>query len=226
MTQSDDPFFVSPSFPDVPRDCPLCPRLSAFRNEHRKVQSDWHNAPVPSFGDADGRLLIVGLAPGLQGANRTGRPFTGDYAGDLLYSTLDLFGFSTGQFQARPDDGLKLSNCLITNAVRCVPPENKPTPAEQNSCRSFLISEIAAMPRLKSILVLGRIAHDAALSTLGLRKAAYPFAHGAQHVFEHAGFERKLSITDSYHCSRYNLNTGRLTEAMFHVALERAISST
>ena len=208
------------------KDCRLCPRLAGFRDANRKQFRDWHNGAVPAFGPLTASLLVIGLAPGLRGANRTARPFTGDYAGQLLYPSLLKFGRAKGTYLAEPDDGLTLVDCRITNAVRCVPPENKPTPAEQNSCRSFLISEIAAMPRLKSILVLGRIAHDAALSTLGLRKAAYPFAHGAQHVFEHAGFERKLSITDSYHCSRYNLNTGRLTEAMFHVALERAISST
>ncbi|MFZ4788118.1 MAG: uracil-DNA glycosylase [Beijerinckiaceae bacterium] len=220
MTQSDDPFFVSPSFPDVPRDCPLCPRLSAFRNEHRKVQSDWHNAPVPSFGDADGRLLIVGLAPGLQGANRTGRPFTGDYAGDLLYSTLDLFGFSTGQFQARPDDGLKLSNCLITNAVRCVPPENKPTPEEIRLCRSYLEATINAMPHLRAIVALGRVSHDSVVRALGLPLKAAPFKHGAIHELSGSPGQ-PVTLFDSYHCSRYNTNTGVLTPEMFRQVFGR-----
>ncbi len=215
MTQSDDPFFVPEDFPDAPRDCPLCPRLSAFRNAHRMVQADWHNAPVPSFGDADGRLLIVGLAPGVQGANRTGRPFTGDYAGDLLYSTLDLFGFSTGQFQARPDDGLKLKNCLITNAVRCVPPENKPTPEEIRLCRSYLEATINAMPHLRAIVALGRISHDSVVRALGLPLKAAPFKHGASHgLTSPAG--QAVTLFDSYHCSRYNTNTGVLTTQMFH----------
>ena len=208
------------------KDCRLCPRLAAFRDANRKQFPDWHNGAVPAFGSLDASLLVVGLAPGLRGANRSGRPFTGDYAGQLLYPSLLKYGRAKGTYGAEADDGFELVDCRITNAVRCVPPENKPTPAEQNTCRPFLITEIAAMPRLKTILVLGRIAHDAALSTLGLRKAAYPFAHGAQHSFTLDGFGKKLSITDSYHCSRYNVNTGRLTEAMFHTALERALSAT
>lgn len=214
------------TFEGPPKGCPLCLRLVAFREANRKQFPDWHNGAVPAFGSLNASLLVIGLAPGLRGANRSGRPFTGDYAGQLLYPSLLKFGRAKGTYGAEADDGLELVDCRITNAVRCVPPENKPTPAEQNTCRPFLVREIAAMPRLKSILVLGRIAHDAALTTFGLRKAAYPFAHGAQHVFAWDGFEKKLSITDSYHCSRYNLNTGRLTEAMFHAALERAISST
>ncbi len=176
----------------------------------RAQEPTWHNAPVASFGPADARLLIVGLAPGLRGANRTGRPFTGDYAGDLLYATLLKFGFATGSYRADPKDGLRLVDCMVTNAVRCVPPENKPTPAEINTCRPFLVSRMAALPRLVAILALGRIAHDSTLTTLGARKSLYPFAHGARHqVSEH------VTMFDSFHCSRYNTNTGKLTTPMF-----------
>lgn len=170
----------------------------------------YFNAPVPSFGDLDARLLVVGLAPGLHGANQTGRPFTGDYAGDLLYETLLAFAFADGRYGRRPDDGLTPRNCRITNAVRCVPPENKPTPAEIGVCNGFLASEIAAMPRLRVIVALGRVAHDAVLMALGLRRATRPFAHAAEHRLSD-----NLTLFDSYHCSRYNTNTGRLTEAMF-----------
>jgi uracil-DNA glycosylase family 4 len=195
---------------DPTRDCPSCFRLVEFRYASRGKFPDWHNAPVPSFGALDARLLIVGLAPGLKGANRTGRPFTGDYAGDLLYETLIEFGFARGVYQADPDDGLTLSDCMITNAVRCVPPENKPTPAEIGKCRPYLASTIAGMPRLRAILVLGRIAHDSTLRTLDRRLAAHPFAHGARHEVG-----PKLALFDSFHCSRYNTNTGRLTPEMF-----------
>jgi uracil-DNA glycosylase family 4 len=164
---------------------------------------------VPPFGAADARLLIVGLAPGLKGANQTGRPFTGDYAGDLLYQTLGRFGFAKGSYGKTRNDGLQLIDCRITNAVRCVPPENKPTGAEAKACRPFLVEEIAAMKRLRIILCLGGLSHNAVLTTLGVRKALYPFGHGALH--EIGG----LTIADSYHCSRYNTNTGRLTEEMF-----------
>jgi uracil-DNA glycosylase len=191
------------------RNCPLCPRLVEFREETRALHADWFNAPVPPFGDAGGRLLIVGLAPGLQGANRTGRPFTGDYAGDLLYATLLEFGFAEGRYEARPDDGLTLRDCLIGNAVHCVPPQNKPLPAEINACRRFLAATIESMPRLEAIVVLGRIAHDSVLKTLKLRGVAAPFAHGAVHQ---AG---RYRLYDSYHCSRYNTNTGVLTPQMF-----------
>lgn len=190
--------------------CPICPRLVAFREASRSSWPEWHNGPVPSFGDPTAQLLIVGLAPGLKGANRTGRPFTGDYAGDLLYSTLIEFGFAKGQFAARPDDGLELVNCLITNAVRCVPPENKPTPAEIAACRPFLTNTIASMPALRSIMALGKISHDSVLRTLGVPLSAYKFAHGAQHTIN------GLIVYDSYHCSRYNTNTGVLTAEMFH----------
>jgi uracil-DNA glycosylase len=191
------------------RNCPLCPRLADFRAQARARQPDWFNSPVSSFGDVDARLLIVGLAPGLQGANRTGRPFTGDFAGDLLYATLLDYGFAEGVYQARPDDGLKLVDCRISNAVRCVPPQNKPLPLEINTCRQFLAATIATMPKLRAIVVLGRIAHESTVKALGLRNAAAPFAHGAVH---NAGAVR---LYDSYHCSRYNTNTGVLTPKMF-----------
>ncbi len=195
--------------PEPPRDCPRCPRLAAYRAANAASHPDWFNGAVPSFGDPEGRLLILGLAPGVGGANRTGRPFTGDYAGDLLYATLARFGFANGRFAARTDDGLELEDCLVSNAVRCVPPQNKPTPAEIATCRPFLAARLAALPRLRAILCLGRIAHETLLRTLGLRLADHPFAHGARHDI--AG----LAFFDSYHCSRYNTNTGRLTTAMF-----------
>ncbi|WP_027583155.1 uracil-DNA glycosylase [Bradyrhizobium sp. Ai1a-2] len=191
------------------RNCPLCPRLAEFRAEARAKQPGWFNSPVASFGDAEARLLIVGLAPGLQGANRTGRPFTGDYAGDLLYTTLLEFGFAEGVYEARPDDGLRLVDCRISNAVRCVPPQNKPLPIEINTCRKFLAATIATMPRLRAIVLLGRIAHESTVKALSLRGAAAPFAHGAVHK---AG---NFRLYDSYHCSRYNTNTGVLTPKMF-----------
>jgi uracil-DNA glycosylase family 4 len=192
------------------RDCPLCPRLVAFREEWRAREPGWHNAPVPTLGDVNGRLLVVGLAPGLRGANRTGRPFTGDYAGDLLYRTMIAFGFATGPYEARPDDGLKLIDARIVNAVRCVPPENKPTPLEINTCRTFLVAAMAAMPRLAAVLALGRIAHDSTVRALGLKLRDAPFGHGSVHDIRPG-----LTLHDSYHCSRYNTNTGVLTEEMF-----------
>jgi uracil-DNA glycosylase family 4 len=191
------------------RNCQLCPRLASFRAAARTREPGWFNSPVSSFGDRHGRLLIIGLAPGLQGANRTGRPFTGDYAGDLLYATLIEYGFAKGVYQARPDDGLTLVDCLISNAVRCVPPQNKPLPAEINNCRVFLSATIEAMPGLRSIVTLGRVAHESTVKALGLRGSAAPFAHGAIHQ---AG---RLKLYDSYHCSRYNTNTGVLTAKMF-----------
>jgi uracil-DNA glycosylase family 4 len=191
-------------------DCALCPRLVDFRVAQRAAHPDWHNAPVPSFGDIAARLLIVGLAPGLKGANRTGRPFTGDYAGDLLYATLKSFGFARGDYAQHKDDGLTLIDCRISNGVRCVPPENKPLPEEVATCRRFLTTEIAAMPKLRAILALGQIAHGAVLTALGQRKSAFRFGHGAVHALP----DGKLLI-DSYHCSRYNTNTGKLTTAMF-----------
>ena len=191
-------------------DCPLCPRLVAFRAASREAEPSWFNAPVPGFGAADARLTIIGLAPGLRGANRTGRPFTGDYAGDLLYGTLLKFGFARGVYQARPDDGLTLIDCRITNAVRCVPPENKPIPAEIKTCRRFLSSVLESLPQNAVLLALGRIAHDSTLAAFGARAAAFPFAHGRAHVVKPG-----VTLYDSYHCSRYNTNTGRLTSQMF-----------
>jgi uracil-DNA glycosylase family 4 len=191
------------------RNCPLCPRLADFRQAVRVREPGWFNSPVPPFGDANGRLLIVGLAPGLQGANRTGRPFTGDYAGDLLYATLLEYGFAKGVYRARPDDGLTLVDCRIGNAVHCVPPQNKPLPAEINTCRQFLIATMATMPRLRAIVALGRIAHESTVKALGVRAAAAPFSHGAVHQ---AG---AVKLYDSYHCSRYNTNTRVLTPDMF-----------
>lgn|SRR5690606_22606 len=196
-------------------DCPLCPRLVDFRLANRVAEPGWHNAPVRSFGDPDARLLIVGLAPGLRGANRTGRPFTGDYAGELLYQTLIEFGFATGTYLADPADGLVLNDCMVTNAVRCVPPQNKPTPGEVTTCRRFLIGRIAALDRLEAVLALGRIAHESTLVALGARRAAFPFAHGAKHAVR-----PNLTLFDSYHCSRYNTSTGKLTPQMFKAVLQ------
>jgi len=195
---------------EPPHDCTACARLSAFRATNAQAHPDWFNGPVPSFGSGDAAVLIVGLAPGLQGANKTGRPFTGDYAGDLLYTTLEKFGFSVGRFGGHADDGLELRNCMITNAVRCVPPQNKPTAEETRLCGRFLAARIAELPRLVAILALGRIAHDSTLSALGHRKSAFKFAHGATHMLN-----GRLTLFDSYHCSRYNTNTGRLTLEMF-----------
>ena len=197
-------------------ECDLCPRLVEFRHKNRDKFPDFHNAPVDSFGSINSELLIVGLAPGLKGANRTSRPFTGDYAGDLLYPTISTFGFARGAYGAKPDDGLKLKNCRITNAVRCVPPENKPVGIEMNACRPFLKAEIAAMNNLKLILALGSIAHNSVLRTLGHKQSAYKFGHAAEHVFPEG-----LLMIDSYHCSRYNTNTGRLTTEMFHTVFKK-----
>jgi uracil-DNA glycosylase len=191
------------------RDCPVCDRLVAFRQQWRGKEPGWHNAPVPSFGDVNARLLIVGLAPGLQGANRTGRPFTGDYAGDLLYETLLKFRFARGCYDERPDDGLTLVDCRITNAVRCVPPQNKPTGPEIVACRDYLARCIAGMPKLAAILCLGRISHESTVRALDRRPAHVPFRHGAEHALG------PITLFDSYHCSRYNTNTGVLTTAMF-----------
>ena len=191
------------------RDCALCPRLAAFRADWRRQEPDWFNAPVESFGPSSARLLIVGLAPGLQGANRTGRPFTGDHAGVLLYETLARFGFAKGTYAARIDDGLELVDARITNAVRCVPPENKPIGTEITTCRGFLKATLAEMPKLAAIVALGRIAHDTTALALAARKSQVPFAHGASHTVG------RLRLFDSYHCSRYNTNTGVLTTEMF-----------
>ncbi|MEE2525061.1 uracil-DNA glycosylase [Hyphobacterium sp. HN65] len=203
----------NPVIAEPPLDCPLCPRLVDFRRANEKLYPDFHNAPVASFGDEKARFLIVGLAPGLKGANQTGRPFTGDYAGDLLYATLEKFGFTRGQYAGHAADGMTLSDAMITNAVRCVPPENKPTGAEANACRPFLAERFRQLPSMRAILCLGKIAHDNTLRAMGERVAAYKFAHQAQHAIHFEG--RDLRIFDSYHCSRYNTNTGRLTETMF-----------
>ncbi len=201
---------------EPPADCALCPRLVEFRRVNRASHSDYFNAPVPTFGSADARLLIVGLAPGLHGANRTGRPFTGDYAGELLYPTLIRHELARGDYAARADDGLVLVDCAITNAVRCVPPGNKPLPFEIKTCRRFLAAQLAAMPNLAAVLALGRIAHESVLRALGAPLRAHPFSHGGQYRLE------RIVLVASYHCSRYNTNTGVLTEAMFDRAVGAA----
>jgi uracil-DNA glycosylase family 4 len=194
---------------EPPRDCPLCPRLVDYRRENQAHDPSWWNGPAPSFGDPDARLLVLGLAPGRKGANRTGRPFTGDFAGVLLYETLIKFGFAEGRYDARPDDGLRLVDCMVSNAVRCAPPGNKPTPEEENTCRQFLAARIRALPKLKAIVCLGDVSRKNALRALALPASAAPAGHGQQ--FQ-AGQYRLFS---SYHCSRLNTNTGRLTTAMF-----------
>ena len=204
---------MSPDFICPDQACRQCARLVSFLEKNRKLYPDFFNAPVPSLGDLDAELLIVGLAPGLKGANRTGRPFTGDFAGDLLYGHLHDFGFSSGTYQARPDDGVRLINARLTNAVRCVPPENKPTGEEVRLCGQFLAQEIKAMPNLKVILVLGGLAHNAVLSVLGQKKTAFKFAHNALHTLNWNG--RTIRLLDTYHTSRYNVNTGKLTPEMF-----------
>jgi uracil-DNA glycosylase family 4 len=204
----------SPAGIPVPsRDCPLCPRLKDFRDANRRTLPDYFNAPVPCFGPHDAKLLIVGLAPGLHGANKTGRPFTGDWAGDLLFETLLKLGLATGTYEERPDDTLQLVNCRIVNSVRCVPPQNKPLPIEITTCNQFLKPEILASPA-KAMLALGAIAHDAALKALGEKRSSFKFAHGASHALQCG-----LTLVDSYHCSRYNTNTGVLTPAMFENAI-------
>lgn len=215
---SKNPVYIMPQFaipPEAPQNCPLCPRLMAFRNSNRISNPDWFNNPVPSFGPTSARLIIVGLAPGLKGANRTGRPFTGDYAGELLYATLLKSGFAQGCYGASVDDTLKLKNCIISNAVRCVPPENKPTPKEIKTCRPFLRERLENLKKLKAILALGRIAHEQTLAALNLKLVHFKFAHGARHALT-----EDLTLFDSYHCSRYNTNTGRLTPLMFEKILE------
>jgi len=191
-------------------DCDLCPRLAAFREDNRQANPSWFNGPVPAFGALDAPLLIVGLAPGLKGANLTGRPFTGDYAGDLLYATLRKYGFAEGRYDKRRDDGLRLIDCRITNGVRCVPPQNKPVGQEINTCRPFLTDEINLMPNLRVILSLGLVSHNTVLGALGEKRSAWKFTHGARHALSNG-----VTLANSYHCSRYNTNTGRLTEAMF-----------
>jgi uracil-DNA glycosylase family 4 len=212
---------VPPSpLPDVepPRDCPLCPRLAAFREELRAEHPAWWNAPVPHFGDPAAWVGIVGLAPGKWGANRTGRPFTGDYAGVLLYETLLKFGFAEGSYEERPDDGLRLNELIILNSVKCLPPQNKPTPAEIATCRPFYQAALAAVPTIRVLIALGQIAHGSAVRTAGGRMADYKFGHLAEHRLPDGRV-----LIDSYHCSRYNQNTGRLTREMFEAVFARAL---
>lgn len=208
MTSDTGEILRMPASP-VP-DCPFCPRLVEYRGRNRAKEPDWHNAPVPSFGALEARLLVVGLAPGVRGANRTGRPFTGDYAGVLLYATLLKFGFAKGHYAQSPDDGLELADTRITNAVRCVPPENLPTPLENKTCNIFLQNEIAAMPNLRVILTLGTVAHQMSLRALGIKLSAHKFVHGDLHDARPG-----ILIANSYHVSRYNTSTKRLTVAMF-----------
>ncbi|KQS56180.1 DNA polymerase [Brevundimonas sp. Leaf363] len=202
--------------PEPPHDCPLCPRLVAYRAENQRQNPDWFNGPAPSFGDPDARLLVAGLAPGRTGANRTGRPFTGDGAGWMLYETLLKTGFARGTYDARPDDGLELVDCMITNAVRCAPPGNKPLPVEETTCRPFLIDRLAALPRLKVIVTLGDVSRRNVLKALGLKGSAAPAGHGVE--FDTG----RYIILNSYHCSRLNTNTGRLTAPMFEAVFQRA----
>lgn len=202
--------------PEPPRDCPLCPRLVAYRAENARQHPDWWNGPAPSFGDPNARLLVAGLAPGRTGANRTGRPFTGDGAGIILYETLLKTGFATGRYEARPDDGLTLVDCMITNAVRCAPPGNKPLPSEEKSCRPFLIDRLAALPRLKVIVTLGDVSRKSVLKALGAPASAMAAGHGVQTKVG------RYTLINSYHCSRLNTNTGRLTPAMFEDIFQRA----
>jgi uracil-DNA glycosylase family 4 len=206
--------------PEPPKDCPLCPRLVAFRNDNKAAHPDWFNGAVPSFGRDDARLLIVGLAPGLKGANRTGRPFLGDYAGELLYRTLLKVGLARGRHDPLAPEALELVDCMISNAVRCVPPANKPVPKEVATCRRFLIGRIQALPNLRSLLALGRIAHDSIIDALKLKRSNFVFAHGARHELPSG-----LLLFDSYHCSRQNTSTGRLTAEMFEAVLVEAAAS-
>ena len=202
---------------EPPHDCPRCPRLVALREELRAEYPDWWNAPVNAFGDRNGWLSIIGLAPGKHGANRTGRPFTGDYAGDLLFATLDKCGLSRGTYDTRVDDGLELDGAIIINAVKCLPPQNKPTPEEIRTCRPFLEGQQAVLPNVRVFMALGKIAHDSALKLFGVRQADAKFGHGAEHRLPDGRW-----LIDSYHCSRYNTNTGRLTPEMFEAVFARA----
>ena len=196
------------------RDCPLCPRLVDYRSANRAANPGWHNAPVPSWGPVDAPLLVLGLAPGVRGANRTGRPFTGDYAGKLLYGTLLKFGQARGEFLEDPNDGLELTGCRIANAVRCVPPENRPTPAEIRTCNGYVKAELAGMPKLRAVLALGVVAHNALLRAKGIPASRFAFVHGAIHRLPDG-----LLLADSYHVSRYNTSTRRLTPEMFEAAV-------
>ena len=202
--------------PEPPRDCPRCPRLVAYRHENARHNPDWFNGPAPSFGDPNARLLVAGLAPGRMGANRTGRPFTGDHAGWLLYETLKKTGFARGDYEARPADTLQLIDCMVTNAVRCAPPGNKPLPIEETTCRPFLIDRLAALPRLKVIVTLGDVSRRNILKAFGRPGTAMPAGHGAE------GEAGGYLILNSYHCSRLNTNTGRLTPEMFEAVFRRA----
>ena len=204
---------------EAPRDCPLCPRLVAFREALKGEYPDWWNAPVPNFGDPDAWLAICGLAPGKHGANRTGRPFTGDHAGVLLYRTLFKFGLAGGEYRASRDDGLRLKGAIILNTVKCLPPQNKSLPSEEANCRQYLTASIDALPRLHTFIALGRVAHDNLCRTFKVPLAQAKFAHGAMH--EMPGGKR---LIDSYHCSRYNQNTGRLTAVMFEQIFEQALA--
>jgi uracil-DNA glycosylase family 4 len=206
--------------PEPPKDCPLCLRLVSFRNDNRTTHPDWFNGAVPSFGPDSAQLLIVGLAPGLKGANRTGRPFLGDYAGELLYPTLLKAGLARGRHDQSAPEALKLVDCIISNAVRCVPPANKPLPEEVAICRRFLIGRIEALPNLRTLLALGRIAHESILDAFGLKRGNFAFAHGARHELPSG-----LVLFDSYHCSQQNTSTGRLTTAMFEEIVSQAAAS-
>ena len=204
---------------DPPLDCPRCPRLVAYREANRVAHPEWFNAPVPGWGDPQAWLCVAGLAPGVTGANRTGRPFTGDGAGVLLYATLAMFGLSEGEYAAAPDDGLRLTGAFISNAARCVPPANRPTPEEVRTCRPFLEAQLASLPNLKIVIALGQIAHQSVVKALGGKLPKHPFAHGAVHRL-HSGY----TLIDSYHCSRLNTNTGRLTPAMFEAVFAAAMT--
>jgi uracil-DNA glycosylase family 4 len=203
---------------EAPRDCPLCPRLAALRAEMRAAHPTWWNAPVPAFGDRGAWLGILGLAPGMRGANRTGRPFTGDHAGELLYETLRKFGLAEGRYGATPEDGLRLAGCVILNSVKCLPPQNKPLPAEIATCRPFYEASLALLPNVRILVALGRIAHGSAVRTAGGKLAQHSFGHLAEHRLPDGRI-----LIDSYHCSRYNQNTGRLTGAMFEAVFARAL---
>jgi uracil-DNA glycosylase family 4 len=205
---------------EPPQDCPLCPRLVVFRNENKGVHPDWFNGAVPSFGPENARLLIVGLAPGLKGANRTGRPFLGDHAGELLYRTLLKVGLAQGEHDVASPQNLELIDCMISNTVRCVPPANKPIGSEVANCRQFLIGRMQALPKLQSVLAIGRVAHEGVLDALKSKRSAFPFAHGARHDLPSG-----LVLFDSYHCSRKNTNTGRLTTLMFEAVVKEAAAS-
>ena len=207
------------TFTPPPSDCSLCPRLKDYLSVHAKAHPEWHNAPVDAMGSLNARILIVGLAPSLKGANATGRPFTGDSAGGYLFEMLSRFGMAHGSYGGHAGDGVTLDDVRITNAVRCVPPQNKPTAAESHNCRPFLVSEIMAMPNIKVILALGRLAHDAVLRATGYRCADYPFAHASRHRISSkatCGKDRDLRLISSYHCSRYNIQTRRLTDDIFY----------